>query len=294
MAGEPHDPSIDIVVATVGRTTELARLVDSLVVQPYRPVRLIVVDQNEDDRVAPILEQLPEDVPAVRLRSERGLSRARNVGLEVVEGELVAFADDDCWYGPKLLTQVTRFLGEHPDYGGVTVRLFDASGAPSTGHWHSSPGPVNRFNVFFRATSCTIFLRREVVEEVGPFDEELGAGAQTEFLSGEETDYLLRALASGFAVWYEPSLHVFHPARRRRHDRESVRAGRQFGMGLGRVLRKHGYPWWYAAYQWAGAVLGAAVGLAKGRPLDARFQLSVAQGRISGWRVPYDPTAPDV
>jgi hypothetical protein len=153
---------------------------------------------------------------------------------------------------------------------------------------------VDRFNVFFRATSCTIFLRREVIETVGGFDEELGAGAETDFLSGEETDYLLRALSSGFALWYEPSLHVFHPARRRRHDRESVRAGRQFGMGLGRVLRKHGYPWWYVIYQSVGAVWGAAVGLARGRPYDARFQLNVARGRIDGWRAPYKPAAPDV
>ena len=59
MTGDSSNALIDIVVATVGRTRELARLVDSLVAQPYRPLRLIVVDQNQDDRVAPILEQLP-------------------------------------------------------------------------------------------------------------------------------------------------------------------------------------------------------------------------------------------
>lgn len=281
-------PQVDVVVATLGRTDELARFVESLATQRYRPVRLIVVDQNGDDRVAPILEGLPRDVPAVRLHSDRGLSRARNVGLGAVEGEVVAFADDDCWYGPDLLERVTMFLLEHPDQGGVTVRLFDELAEPSTGHWHASAGPVDRFNVFFRATSCTMFLRREVVESVGAFDPELGAGAGTSFLSGEETDYLIRALGDGFTVWYEPALHVFHPARRRRHDRESVHAGRPFGMGLGRVLRKHGYPWWYVLYQAAGAVWGAVVGLARGRPFDAWFQLNVARGRIAGWLAPHE------
>jgi hypothetical protein len=65
--------------------------------------------------------------------------------------------------------------------------------------------------------------------------------------------------------------------------------GRQYGMGLGRALRKHAYPWWYVIYQTAGAVEGAAVGLARGRRLDARFQLNVARGRLSGWRAPYEP-----
>jgi GT2 family glycosyltransferase len=294
MGPDSNDPLIDIIVATVGRTDELRRLVESIGAQTYRPVRLIVVDQNEDERVAQILERLPEELPTLRLRSARGLSRARNVGLKAVEGEFVAFADDDCWYGPDLLERVTTFLQEHPDYGGITTRLSDETGAPSTGHWHRSPGPLNRSNVFFRATSCTMFLRRAVIEEVGAFDEDLGIGAETDFLSGEETDYLLRALASGFEVWYDPSLCVFHPTRRLRHDRESVRAARRFGMGLGRVLRKHAYPWWYAAYQAGGAIWGAVVGIARGRPFDARFQLSVARGRIAGWRAPYNPAAPDM
>lgn len=287
MTGDSSNALIDIVVATVGRTRELARLVDSLVAQPYRPLRLIVVDQNQDDRVAPILEQLPGDLPSLHLRSEPGLSRARNVGLQAVEGDFVAFADDDCWYGPDLLELVTRFLVEHPAYGGITTGLLDEDGAPATGRWHRSSGTVSRFNVFFRATSCTMFLRREVVEKVGRFDEELGAGARTDFLSGEETDYLIRALADGFALWYEPSLHVYHPARRRRHSRESIGAGRQLGMGLGRLLRKHGFPWWYVSYQAAGAVMFAAVALVRGRPLDARFQWNVARGRVAGWRTPH-------
>ena len=58
-----------------------------------------------------------------------------------------------------------------------------------------------------------MFLRRELVERVGAFDEALGLGSGTRFASGEETDYLVRALRSGARLAYEPSLVITHPAR---------------------------------------------------------------------------------
>ena len=50
-------PSFDLVVATVDRTEELDRLLDSLAAQDYPRLRVIVVDQNEDERLVPILSR---------------------------------------------------------------------------------------------------------------------------------------------------------------------------------------------------------------------------------------------
>ena len=56
---------------------------------------------------------------------------------------------------------------------------------------------ADRDNVWNRAMSFTIFLRARVVERVGRFDERLGLGSGTPWHSGEEIDYLIRALAAG-------------------------------------------------------------------------------------------------
>jgi glycosyltransferase involved in cell wall biosynthesis len=284
MTDELQLPKFDLLVATVGRTAELGRLIESLVHQPYRPLRLIVVDQNEDDRIGPVLSRLPEDVPSLRLSSKPGLSRARNVGLEHVEGDVVAFADDDCWYDPTLIVRVAELLEANPQWGGVTGRTVDHAGRPSGARWGTRRGPIDRFNVWFRAMSCTIFLRREVVEAVGGFDEELGPGAGTGFDSGDETDYLLRALEGGTTLWYEPSLSVFHPDNRLERTEETIASASSYGAGMGRVLQKHRYPWWFPSFQAAGAAAQAALGIARGRRLDARFHWAVARGRIRGWR----------
>jgi glycosyltransferase involved in cell wall biosynthesis len=69
-------PSFDLVVATVDRVGELERLLASLEAQTYRAFRVLLVDQNGDDRIQPILGE--RDLEVVRLRADRGLSHARN------------------------------------------------------------------------------------------------------------------------------------------------------------------------------------------------------------------------
>jgi glycosyltransferase involved in cell wall biosynthesis len=87
-----------LVLATVGRTQEVARFLDSLARQTYRDFELIVVDQNPDDRLVELLRPFELRFPIIHLRCERGVSRARNLGPKYVSGDIVGFPDDDCWY----------------------------------------------------------------------------------------------------------------------------------------------------------------------------------------------------
>ena len=97
-------PTFDLVVGTLGRVDELGRLLDSLEAQTYRSFRVLVVDQNEDDRAEAVLSR--RDLDLVRLSSAPGLARARNVALDRVEADVVGFPDDDCRYPPALLADV--------------------------------------------------------------------------------------------------------------------------------------------------------------------------------------------
>ena len=80
MAKAAHDVRFDLVVATVDRTDDLAALLDDLEAQTHRSFRLVVVDQNADERVERVLEAHP-GLDVLRLSSERGLSRSRNAAL---------------------------------------------------------------------------------------------------------------------------------------------------------------------------------------------------------------------
>jgi glycosyltransferase involved in cell wall biosynthesis len=287
----PAPPTFDIIVPTVGRVDQVDRLLTSVAAQSYGAFRLIVVDQNPDDRLVPVLERYRRDMTILRLTSsERGASRARNAGLAAMQGELVAFADDDCWYPPDLLARVEERLRANPEWDGVTGRVVDERFRPSVARWNRRACRVSRANVWTSGVAVSIFLRAHVAEAVGPFDETLGVGAGTPWGSGEETDYLLRALEQGFTLHFDPAVVVFHQQTRKDSSPETIAAGRSYGMGMGRVLRKHRYPWWSAAYHAARAAGGAAIELGRGRSGEARFHWGVARGRALGWLARWDAT----
>ena len=131
-------------MATLGRTLEIERFVASLDTQTHYDFELIVVDQNPDDRILPFLQPYRTRFPILHLHSEKGTSRARNVGLEHVKGDVVGFPDDDCWYPPDLLERVSEYLREHPDLDGITGRVtdwegtFDARFDRSSGFWSTT------------------------------------------------------------------------------------------------------------------------------------------------------------
>jgi glycosyltransferase involved in cell wall biosynthesis len=269
-------PSFDLVVATVGRVAELSRLLDSLVAQTHGRVRVIVVDQNADDRLNDAIDGVRLDV--LRLKSEPGLSPARNAALEHLTADLVAFPDDDCVYPEDLLERVARRLADEPTLDGLTGRAADAAGR-SSASWENDAAVLTEANLWNRAISFTIFLRRDVIARVGLFDERLGLGSPEAWSSGEEIDYLVRAIRAGARVEYDPSLVVHH-----RLGTDDTPTGFRDGASVGYLLRKHGYPTRMRARMLIRPVGGALVSLGRGDPGRARFHLATLRGRIRGLR----------
>lgn len=270
----------DLVLATVDRTEELRSFLESLSQQTYRDFRLFVVDQNDDDRVPALFASLELGFEPTLLRSARGLSRARNAALPELQGDVVAFPDDDCRYPPDLLMRVARFL-RNTGADGIAGRPVDASGRTSSGRWRDESCLIDRWNVWHCAISFTIFLRREVVDAVGMFDETFGPGAVTGRWSADETDYLLRALRHGLTLRYEPSLTVYHGEPTLGGD--GAARGLRYGAGAGAVLRKHRYPFWFAALFIVRPLGGAVLAAVHGQGRKAAFHVNGFRGRLSGW-----------
>jgi GT2 family glycosyltransferase len=271
-------PSFDLVVATVDRVDELGRLLASLDAQTHRAFRVLLVDQNDDDRLEPVLTERQFEI--VRLQAERGLSNARNAALGQVHADLVAFPDDDCTLAPDLLAQVARRFAGNLD--GLTGRAIDEAGR-SSASWAQSPALLTTENLWNRAISFTIFLRASLVARTGRFDEQLGLGAKSPWTSGEEIDYLVRALDAGARIEYDPDVVVTHP------DKEVSPAalrslGSRDGASVGYILRKHRYPKRVVGRMLIRPIGGALVALARRDRGQAAFQLSTLRGRLVGYR----------
>src|SRR5262249_13122087 len=158
-----------LIVATFGRSVELTRLFESLAVQTHKDFEVIVVDQNDDDRVKRIVLEFSDRLKILHATSLKGLSRARNVGLSRVTGDIVAFPDDDCWYPENTLEDVAKHISADEQLAGITGRSVDGYGRSSQGRWASKSLVIDKYNVWVCATSYTIFLRSSVVP-IGGFD----------------------------------------------------------------------------------------------------------------------------
>ena len=91
---------VSLVVSTVNRAEEIARLMDSLLGQEFKDFEILVVDQNSDDRIVPLLERYHSQLKISRIATpgRHGISSGRNDGWRQARGDVVVFPDDDCWY----------------------------------------------------------------------------------------------------------------------------------------------------------------------------------------------------
>jgi glycosyltransferase involved in cell wall biosynthesis len=118
----PKSPLVSVVITTRNRATVLPRALDSVFAQVGGgrefDLEVIVVDDASDDETPQVADRYPT-VRFVRLPVNRGISRARNAGIEVCRGNYVAFLDDDdVWLPHKLHLQVSA-MAAHPEVGVV-------------------------------------------------------------------------------------------------------------------------------------------------------------------------------
>jgi glycosyltransferase involved in cell wall biosynthesis len=274
-------PSFDLVVATVDRINQLGRLLDSLDAQTHGTFRVLLVDQNDDDRLENVLAAHPA-LDLVRIRSPRGLSRARNAALGQLRADIAAFPDDDCVFAADLLERVAREFMTAPELDGITGRAVGTDGQSSPS-WATDQALLTRENLWNRAISFTIFLRRAVVERAGSFDERLGLGSDGPSSSGEETEYLVRAVDADARIKYDPSLVVIHEEKVL--SPSALRSvGARDGASIGYILRKHRYPLGTVTRMFLRPLGGAVLAAAERDPARARFHLATFRGRVLGYR----------
>ena len=272
-----------LIVCTIGRRDDLRNLFQSLRDQTAGEFEVILVDQSRDDSVRTLLTQEPTPFPLLYLQSAQGLSLGRNVGLQHARGEIIAFPDDDCTYMPSTLQQVDGYLRTHPELSGITGRSKDALGRLSGPRSPDASCMIDEANIWRCGISYTIFLRRSVIEATGSFDERLGVGAGTPFGSGEETDYLLRAIRAGSWLGYIPDLVILHPGSDTLSLDVRLAKDYKYAVGFGFVLRKNGMGVSYLLPHLIKPLIASMLFLLRFDPANARLRFCRLKGRWRGY-----------
>jgi glycosyltransferase involved in cell wall biosynthesis len=271
-------PRFSLIIPTLERTAELAVLLASIVNQKRADIEIILVDQNRDARIMPLVEALPTDLTVLHLRSEkRNVSAARNVGMDAASGEIIAFPDDDCCYPPDLLNQVDGWFRENLHYAVLAVGALDHEGIASGNRWLQKACDIGAVNVL-RTTFCSsLFISEPVRSRQVRFDEKLNRG--------EETDFILRLLATGLRGRFDRKFHIQHPRRDMLSGTVSRARAVSYGAGMGRLVRRHSLLMlWFGllTYDIARALLVSA----RGQFVNAGFCFAHAEGLFRGFVLP--------
>ena len=210
-----NQSTISLVVVTRNRAPLLRRLFESLMRQSFKKFEVIIVDQSDSEHRHMVRELVGTCEQNLDIRliedSGTGLSRGRNLGVRIVQGEIIGFPDDDCWYADELVQQVFTWFQAHPDY--------DFLAAPfSEPNVHNSMFPaVERDISYWRGgvigvCSVGLFFRRRIVRGGNVFfAENLGVGR--ELICSEETDFVFRCVRCGYRGRFVPAITVFHPIK---------------------------------------------------------------------------------
>ena len=196
----------------------LCEAIESVLAQVYENWELLLIDDGSTTtdllRALPALAARDRRIRLVRLESHQGISAALNKGLDLASGEWVAFLDHDDVLEPDALYQNVRLLQENP-----AVDLIYSDEDKLTEQGFDSPILKPDWSPDF-FLSCNylchlIFLRRDLVREVGGF--------QPEFDGSQDYDLLLRVSERTNRIQHIPRV-LYHW---RRSDNSSASDVRQ-------------------------------------------------------------------
>ncbi len=275
-------PMFSLIVATRERKDEVARLIKSIEAQSFFDYEVILVDQNDDDRLKAVIADVAHPEKLRIVKSHIGVSRARNLGIAQAKGEILAFPDDDCWYPPGVLLWIAHWFEKHSSENLLSLTSRDENGVRSGNRWRKSPSPVSLLNVFRTSVCYCIFVRRNVTAKGVRFDEGIGPGAITRYLASEDTDFVITALRYGNRGTFDATAYIGHPRKDVRNSSVSPSRTRMYGAGMGYVLRKHHMLLSYLVFV-VYDVLRAVLMMILRRPLHARCWFSHARGLGEGF-----------
>ncbi len=214
-------PLISVIIPVYNGERFLAEAIESVLSQQYEPIELIVVDDGSTDDTPQVAKSF-DDVQYIH-QTNQGPASARNAGVDLSQGELIAFLDaDDLWLPNKLGLQLAHLLDNHSLelINGFTQLMMLSE--DEAGRISFKPS----FEPFFAPSLGSALVRRSVFAKVGCFDESLRYC--------DDIDWYLRARETDIAVLFHQDVVQYY----RQHEDNITREKQLNNRYLLRALKK--------------------------------------------------------
>jgi glycosyltransferase involved in cell wall biosynthesis len=238
------NPYISVIIIFLNAVDFLQEAIESVMAQSYEHWEILLIDDGSSDGSSEIAKsfasQNPSRIKYLDHEGHRnlGMSATRNLGIRNARGEYVAFLDSDDYWLPRRLETHVGILDTSPEVGmlyGTAKYWFSWTGRTEDRERDFIPELRVRKNTLFNPPTllpllldgkvevpctCSILVRREVIQEIGGFEESFrGMYEDQAFYAKICLSAPVLATADSLA-WYRQ-----HPAS---HSSEAIRSGELF------------------------------------------------------------------
>ena len=205
--------SFSVVVPTLGRVSQVQRLLESLQVARQRylaRVEILIIDDSPPSQ-ADILRELCAAHDALYIAGPTSVREKRNLGIMQALHEYILFVDSDCWVPPDIFFAYDATYQRRPDAGG-SAGTIEFVGAPSFVWSVISQSQFVQFANAARqgqdmnwAACANVSFKRATLDQIGLFDTSLPFR-----LGGDDVDLCLRSKQQGLSLVAAPDAVVYH------------------------------------------------------------------------------------
>ena len=194
-AGEGSMLAVSVIVPTYNRAAYLQEALESIFQQTLPPAEIIVVDDGSTDDTEDVVQRTRKPVRFYR-QEHKGVAAARNLGLRMATGDLIAWLDTDDLWETEFLSTLVSLLLDHPELDGVYCGLthMDVAGKNLPTPELQVVAPQHLYSALIESdfiVTPAFVAHRRCYDQVGPFDPE--------FRICEDYDMWLR-LAKRFTI----------------------------------------------------------------------------------------------
>ena len=236
MMSDSSSTDVSLVIATRNRAATLPMALASLLrLESRHRADIVIVDNGSSDNTPALLAEFARQskIPVQIVSfTTPGLGRARNAGWKPARGRIIAFTDDDCYPAPSFIDDALEAMSNsRMGYVGGRIMLHDPTDVRATIREDMHPEHIPAHSIV--AAGCiqgaNFIIRREALESVGGFDDNLGAGTP---FPCEDVDLVQRLSTAGWDGGYDPRPMVAHHHRRKGQEAlRSLMRSYDFGRG---------------------------------------------------------------
>jgi glycosyltransferase involved in cell wall biosynthesis len=249
----PHTPKVSVVIANYNGERTLDLCLRSLQNLNYPNYEVILVDDGSTDRSRQIAKNYPY-IRAIDHPANKGLSVARNTGINAATGQIVAFTDSDCradedwlyYLIGDLLQSKFAGIGGHnllpPDDSWIAASVMASPGGPA--HVMLTDRLAEHI------PGCNMAFYKWALDDIGGFDPIFRK-------AGDDVDVCWCLQQQGYEIGFSPGGFVWH--YRRSTAKDYLKQQRGYGEAEALLVHRHPeYFNWFGGSQWQGRIYSQA------------------------------------